>query len=117
MTPGQTLEIKVRFLLRDEIALGPGKADLMDAIDRLGSISGAARQLGMSYRRAWLLVDTMNRCFRNPLVMTAAGGRHGGGASLTPQGHKVLRTYRALQTALEKAAASRARELFGLLQG
>lgn len=115
MRAQRALQIRVRILLRDEIALGPGKADLMDAIDQLGSISGAARHLGMSYRRAWMLVDTMNRCFRDPLIAAAAGGRYGGGASLTVQGRKVLRHYRDLQTSIEKVAASHAKQLFSQL--
>jgi molybdate transport system regulatory protein len=76
--------------------MGPGKADLLDAIRQTGSISAAARSLGMSYRRAWLLVETMNRCFREPLVTTLAGGRHGGGTQLTAMGVQVLRRYREL---------------------
>ena len=74
------------------IALGPGKADLLEAIQEAGSISGAAREIGMSYRRAWLLVETMNASFRKPLVATAAF--RGKGASLTADGREVLRLYR-----------------------
>lgn len=81
---------RIRLMQGDEIALGPGKADLLKAIREHGSISAAARHMGMSYRRAWLLVDTMNRCFREPLVLSAAGGSQGGGASLTPQGEEAL---------------------------
>src|SRR5690606_30629109 len=94
----------------EEIALGPGKTDLLAAIERVGSISGAARELGMSYRRAWLLVETMNRCFKEPLVITLAGGRHGGGAHLSELGIQVMRIYlnaqqRAQQQAEEDLAA------------
>ena len=78
------------------IALGPGKADLLEAIDRTGSISAGARAMGMSYRRAWLLVDTMNRSFLSPLVATSRW--RGEGASLTPEGKRVLRLYRGLET-------------------
>ena len=88
--------------------MGPGKADLLDAIDETGSISAAARALGMSYRRAWLLVETMNECFKSPLVQTATGGEHGGGALVTDLGHEVVRRYRAME---KKAAASVAREM------
>jgi molybdate transport system regulatory protein len=80
-----------------EIALGPGKVDLLEAIGQAGSISGAARDLGMSYRRAWLLVETMNRCFRRPLVATSRFRR--GGASLTGEGRRVLALYRRIQLA------------------
>lgn len=93
------LKIKLQLLCGDEIAMGPGKADLLEAIDACGSISAGARSLGMSYRRAWLLVDAMNRCWREPLVETAPGGSARGGARVTSLGHTVLRRYRALQEA------------------
>ncbi len=80
----------VKFRLRvtsgDDIAVGPGKIDLLEAIAKSGSITAAAKDLGMSYRRAWLLVDTMNRCFKSPVVDAEAGGRRGGGTALTPLG-------------------------------
>ncbi len=79
-----------------EIALGPGKVDLLEAIGRVGSISGAARELAMSYRRAWLLVETMNRCFRQPLVSTSSFRR--GGATLTAAGHEVVALYRRTES-------------------
>ncbi|MCW1383537.1 LysR family transcriptional regulator [Novosphingobium sp. KCTC 2891] len=91
------LKIKIQLFCGDEIAMGPGKADLIDAIARTGSISAAARALGMSYRRAWLLVDTMNRCFAAPLVTTLPGGAPGSGAQVSPLGAEVLGHYRALQ--------------------
>src|SRR3546814_3854593 len=86
------LKIKLQLFCGDEIAMGPGKADLLEAISAQGSISAAGRALGMSYRRTWLLVDVMNRCFRAPLVETAAGGSHGGGARLTTLGADLLRS-------------------------
>ena len=73
-------KIKVQIYCGDEIAMGPGKADLLEAIAREGSISAAGRALGMSYRRTWLLVDAMNRCWDLPLVETALGGSKGGGS-------------------------------------
>ncbi len=88
--------------------MGPGKADLLDAIAREGSISGAARELGMSYRRAWLLVDAMNRCWREALVETSPGGSARGGARITPYGRGILQLYRSLQEeslALRRASA------------
>ncbi len=81
--------------------MGPGQADLLEAIGSAGSISAGARSMRMSYRRAWLLVDTMNSCFRSPLVTTEKGGPEGGGASLTPLGRDVLRSYRALAARVE----------------
>jgi molybdate transport system regulatory protein len=96
-------KIKVQIYCGDEIAIGPGKADLLDAIVREGSISAAGRAMGMSYRRSWLLVDAMNRCWATPLVETAMGGKQGGGARLTDLGRKILQEYRALQDDVEKA--------------
>jgi molybdate transport system regulatory protein len=90
------LDLKIRLHNGSDIALGPGKADLLEAIQQHGSISAAARALGMSYRRAWLLVETMNRSFRQPLVSALAGGKHGGGTQLTVTGEQVLQRYRAL---------------------
>ena len=98
------LKIKAQLMRGDDIALGPGKAELLQWIDRAGSISAAARGMGLSYRRAWLMIDTMNRCFRHPLVTTSQGGARGGGAALTPAGHAVLDAYRELEAALAAAA-------------
>jgi molybdate transport system regulatory protein len=89
---------RIRLLHRAEIALGPGKVELLELIDSLGSISAAGRQMGMSYRRAWLLIDTMNRCFRQPVVEASKGGVNGGGASVTPFGLRVLNHYHRLET-------------------
>ena len=94
----QIASAKFRIYFGDEIAIGPGKADLLEAIRESGSISKAARELGMSYKRAWNLADTMNRCFREPLIAAAAGGGGGGGAKLTPFGARVLRSYRQMES-------------------
>lgn len=94
------LKLKAQFLVGDEIAMGPGKAALLEAIIQHGSISAAGRALGMSYRRAWVLVDVMNRCWDAPLVETAAGGAHGGGARVSATGKTVLAAYRALEAKL-----------------
>lgn len=99
-------KILIRLMHGTDIAIGPGKADLLEAIAVTGSISAAGRQMGLSYRRAWLLVDTMNRSFAEPLVAAAKGGTHGGGARLTPEGEAVLAEYRAAQAAAAAAAAS-----------
>lgn len=112
----QRLDLKVRLMLGDEIAMGPGKADLLEAIEREGSISAAARALGMSYRRAWLLVETMNRCFSQPLVQALAGGRQGGGAQLSDEGRQVLQCYRQLQARLRAVAEQDWPELAALLR-
>ena len=90
---------RIRIVSGSEIALGPGKADLLAAIAAEGTIAGAARQLGMSYMRAWSLVRTMNRCFRAPLVETVRGGSVRGGAVLTAVGQEVLALYRRMEVA------------------
>ncbi len=74
--------------------LGPGKVDLLEAIDRTGSISAAGREMGMSYRRAWLLVDELNRMFASPSVVASTGGVSGGGATLTDFGRDIAAAYR-----------------------
>ena len=102
---------QVRIYFRKAIAMGPGKADLLRGIERTGSISAAAREMDMSYRRAWVLVDTMNRSFRAPLVETLTGGRRGGGARVTKLGREVLRRYDAMEA---KAARSVRKDLAGM---
>jgi molybdate transport system regulatory protein len=99
------LKIKAQVLCDREFAIGPGKADLLEAIVRDGSISAAGRSLGMSYRRAWLLVDSMNRCWIEPLVEATPGGGETRGARLTGRGRQVLDAYRALEAALAAGAA------------
>jgi molybdate transport system regulatory protein len=99
-----TLGVRLRVVLERGIAIGPGKADLLEAIASTGSIAAAARGMGMSYKRAWLLVETMNTLFRAPLVESAKGGRTGGGARLTPLGEEVLAAYRRMEQAAAKAA-------------
>lgn len=106
---------RLRILLGPEIAIGPGKADLLDAVARTGSISAAARAMDMSYRRAWLLVDTMNRSFRTPLVEKIKGGASGGGARVTEFGLDVLSRYRAMELTAAAAVAVEMREFAKLL--
>ncbi|MGB7541194.1 MAG: LysR family transcriptional regulator [Burkholderiales bacterium] len=96
---------KIRILIGAVVAIGPGKADLLQAIARTGSISAAAREMGMSYRRAWLLVDALNAAFKRPLVETATGGRRGGGARVTELGEEVLRRYRAMESRAARSVA------------
>jgi molybdate transport system regulatory protein len=95
----------VRVMLAPQVPLGPGKADLLQAIAETGSIAAAARRLGMSYQRAHDLVAELNGRFTEPLVAAAKGGAGRGGAALTPLGTQVLQTYRALLQAAEQAAA------------
>jgi molybdate transport system regulatory protein len=91
------LKVKLQLLCGDGYAMGPGKADLLEAIGREQSISAAGRALGMSYRRTWLLVDEMNRCFEEKLVETLSGGGRERGARVTDAGRRVLDAYRALE--------------------
>ena len=98
------LKITLRLLHNDEIAMGPGKAELLAAIQKTGSIAAAGKTMNMSYRRAWLLVDVMNRSFSGPLVHAAKGGRHGGGTTLTPLGLQVLDQYTKMATAVSHTA-------------
>jgi molybdate transport system regulatory protein len=98
--------IKSRFRIVDHdgtIVMGPGKADLLDAIARSGSIRAAAEELEMSYMRAWTLVKTMNAAFRSPLVEKERGGSAQGGAQLTAHGKTVLELYRAMEEKAERA--------------
>jgi len=90
-------KLRLRLLYGREIAMGPGKITLLNAIKETGSISAAAREMNMSYRRAWLLVDTMNRCFQKPLVAASPGGKGGGGAEVTEFGTMVLKMYQDME--------------------
>jgi molybdate transport system regulatory protein len=91
------LWLKLQVACGDALAIGPGKAELLEAIIVAESISGAARALGMSYRRAWLLVDEMNRCFDPPVVETLRGGGLERGARITETGTAVLQAYREME--------------------
>lgn len=103
--------LTLRVDLGDDRAIGPGKIRLLEAIRDAGSITKAGIALGMSYRRAWLLVDDMNNCFREPVVAAQAGGTHGGGAALTPFGARLIDQYRAIEAEAHSANAARLREL------
>jgi molybdate transport system regulatory protein len=110
------IQFRLRILLGDDIAVGPGKVDLLEAIGETGSITAAAKALGMSYRRAWLLVDTMNRCFATPVVTAEAGGAAGGRTRLTATGAEVVRRYRRLEAGAAKAGAEDLAMLSSLLR-
>ncbi len=109
------VQFRLRILNGADIAVGPGKIELLEAIADAGSITAAAKSLGMSYRRAWLLIDTMNRCFRTRVVETEAGGNRGGGTRLTPLGAEVVRRYRSIEARAGKAGASEIAALTRLL--
>ena len=98
----------LRVLAEDDPAMGPGKARLVALIDSTGSISAAAREMGMSYRRAWQLVEALNSSFTQPVIVTAVGGKRGGGATVTAFGRELVESYRKME---EKAASAIASDL------
>ena len=102
-------------MLNDSIAIGPGKADLLEAIQQKGSISAAALSMGMSYKRAWDLVSTMNKCFKQAVVATSVGGGKGGGAQVTDFGLLVLIQYRAIEAKTTLAADAEMSDLLLML--
>jgi molybdate transport system regulatory protein len=103
----QTPTIRLRIDLSPDSALGPGKISLLEHIESSGSLSKAARELGMSYRRAWLLLDDINGMFDDPATTTSVGGTGGGGARLTDLGREIVKAYREIEDAAEKAASAR----------
>ncbi len=118
MKPGnQTTGARLRIVLEPGVALGPGKADLLEAIQDAGSIAGAGRRLGMSYKRAWGLVESLNEDFGTALVSTTKGGKAHGGARLTAEGEKVLSLYRRMEAQAGDAVAGDLAALRELLPG
>lgn len=111
------IRLTVRIDFGSGRALGPGKIRLLETIGKTGSISKAARALNMSYRRAWLLVDDLNQCFREPVVTTRPGGARGGGAALTSFGRDLIAKYRAVETRAARAAGGQLRALEASLRG
>lgn len=102
----QVPAVRFRVDFGQQGAIGPGKIALLEHIDTGGSLSQAARELGMSYRRAWQLLASLNACFSEAAVLTARGGRGGGGAQLTPFGARLIRAYREFDAEVQKRAAS-----------
>src|SRR5215469_2124870 len=108
--------LSIRIDLASGDRIGPGKIALLEAIRSTGSISAGARSLGMSYRRAWLLVEEVNRALREPAVAAETGGRSGGGAILTPIGRRVIDLYRAIESNARTAASSEFRAIGKLVR-
>ena len=104
MDPMVRKVVRIGIPLGDSYAMGPGKADLLEAIQATGSISAAGRKLGMSYRRAWLLVDSLKHAFREPPTVACTGGKGGGGVQLTQFGETLIDSYRSLEREIEKLA-------------
>lgn len=107
------VRFRMRILQDGGIALGPGKVALLEAVRDHGSISAAARSLNMSYRRAWLLMDELNRALASPAMVSEHGGQSGGGSTLTPVGEAIIRLYRGIEA---RAAAACAPEIEALTQ-
>jgi len=98
------VSVRFRVDLSAACAIGPGKIALLEAIARTGSLSQAARELKMSYRRGWLLLDSLNHSFRRPVAQLSKGGKGGGGAILTPFGKALVAAYRKLEAAFVRRA-------------
>jgi molybdate transport system regulatory protein len=105
--------IRFRVDFGPQLAVGPGKIALLERIRHSGSLSQAARELKMSYRRAWLLLDSLNGAFTQPVVQTNTGGRRGGGSQLTALGEQLIRTYRSFEAATQRRATHDFRRLAG----
>lgn len=116
MTSNSHLQVRLRLLYQSDIALGPGKVELLEAILQTGSISKAAKAMNMSYRRAWQLVDTMNRCFASPVVETQTGGNQGGGAVVTALGQQLIGLFRDMEQAVMVNAADYHQKMNALLK-
>ncbi|MEA3103694.1 MAG: molybdate transport system regulatory protein [Caballeronia mineralivorans] len=111
-------EVRFRMRIRqaDAVAIGPGKIDLLEAVRQQGSISAAARSLGMSYRRAWLLIDELNRTLKAPATSSETGGSAGGGCVLTPVGEKIVRLYREIEAEAARTCAPQISALTKLMK-
>lgn len=109
------LRFRMRVTVGDVIAIGPGKIALLEAVDAAGSITGAAKRLGMSYRRAWLLLDEMNRALHHPVVDSAKGGTDGGGSALTEAGRQLITVYRRIEQTAAAACRDDIRKLLAML--
>lgn len=98
-----SLRPRLRVMLGAEIALGPGRVDLLELIQETGSLRAAAERMGLSYMRAWQLIKYTNRCFNAPVVEVVRGGKHGGGAKLTETGRRTLTAYRLMEKQCQRA--------------
>src|SRR5204863_5119577 len=112
---GSSLRPRLRVMLGNEIALGPGRVDLLELIQQTGSLRAAAERMGISYMRAWQLVKYTNRCFNTPLVEIVRGGKTGGGAKLTKTGQSVVVLYRRMEAQCQSGAKESWREIRKLL--
>lgn len=113
--PKPALRFRPRVTAGDAIAIGPGKIALIEAIAETGSITAAAKSLDMSYRRAWMLLDELNRSLDKPAVDSAKGGQHGGGSQLTHSGQKLVALYRSIEATAATACRADVARLMKLL--
>lgn len=109
------LRFRMRITAGGAVAVGPGKIALLEAVAHTGSITAAAKALDMSYRRAWLLLDTLNRSLRRPAVASVKGGAHGGGCELTEVGRELVALYRRVERQAAVACRADIRRLMGLI--
>jgi molybdate transport system regulatory protein len=111
-------EVRFRMRIRkgEHIAIGPGKVALLEAVHAHGSISAAARSLQMSYRRAWLLIDELNRSLQSPATISEQGGQSGGGCVLTPVGEDIVRLYRDVERIAAQSCGEQIASLVGMLK-
>jgi len=105
----------MRITSGDTISVGPGKISLLEAIRNTRSITAAAKSIGMSYRRAWILIDELNASLKKPAVRSAKGGEHGGGSELTEVGRKLIELYRGIEATAGRACADAIKQMIGLL--
>lgn len=113
--PKPVARFRIRVTAGDVIAIGPGKIDLLEAIIETGSITAAAKHLGMSYRRAWLLLDELNHALRKPAVDSAKGGAHGGGSAITDTGLQLIELYRRIESTAARSCEGDLATLIGLV--
>jgi molybdate transport system regulatory protein len=116
MTAREAPHLRIRILFGDVGMIGPGKIELLERIAATGSIAAAGRDMGMSYKRAWMLVETMNGMFRDPVVTSTRGGPGGGGAVLTDAGQAVLATYRAVEATSAASVADQLGQMRAMLR-
>jgi molybdate transport system regulatory protein len=107
---------RMRVTSGETISVGPGKVALLEAIQKTRSITAAAKSIGMSYRRAWMLIDELNAALKKPAVHSLKGGEHGGGSEVTPAGEALVDVYRRIELRAAKACASDIRTLLKLVK-
>ncbi len=116
MKDGPAVRFRMRITSGDTVSVGPGKIELLEAIRESRSITAAAKSIGMSYRRAWILIDELNGSLKKPAVLSLTGGEHGGGSELTAVGEALVDLYRRIDERATKATADDIKALLKLLR-